>query len=425
VLPQRRKRFPAFAFLLTVVAAVACSMPGPAGSGVRALQSSAATGVAIDPGAAAPTSEQVLRGRQLVIAHGCGDCHGGFSDPGAEGWLAGLAGEEFVFPMETYRVWSRNLTPDTATGMGRYTDRQIFNALRYGLRPGETPDIEITSPTPGVGNHPAEPNYLAPVMLWTSFRHMSDRELLDIIAYLRHVEPVANAPPEGVRPADNWASAYTAEKIGSPRLAAFPTAHEELRDPERREQVLQGRTLVVTMGCGDCHGGRANPAGGRWLNGYMPAEHLIHPGPFEIAFPIGPFTTYPRNLTPDNSTGLGRFSERQIFNALRYGLRPGETADMEITSTVPGVGNHPIRPKYLAPPMPWPAWRHLPDDALWAIAAYLKYGVKAAANRVPDSEGPPDFWAEEYLSGKYGPYPAPPFPAARERLPAALAGAPR
>src|SRR5258708_12227862 len=27
------------------------------------------------------------------------------------------------------------------------------------------------------------------------------------------------------------------------------------------------------------------------------------------------FHTRPRNLTPDNTTGMGRFSERQIFNA--------------------------------------------------------------------------------------------------------------
>jgi hypothetical protein len=33
---------------------------------------------------------QVLRGRTLVLHHGCGDCHGGIADPAAEGWLAGL-----------------------------------------------------------------------------------------------------------------------------------------------------------------------------------------------------------------------------------------------------------------------------------------------------------------------------------------------
>ena len=415
-----RNRFQTLALLLPILAAGSCTAPGPTLSGVQTGPAHAANRGASGPSAGAYTEEQVLRGRSLVIVHGCGDCHGGGPTPVSEGWLAGKGAEADVFPMEPpYHVWSRNLTPDTATGLGRYTDRQVFNALRYGLRPGETPDVEITSSVPGEGNHPVRPNYLAPVMIWTSLRHMSDGDLWDIIAYLRHVKPVDNAPPEGVRPPDFWASANTFEKIGPPRAAAFPTEREELRDPARREQVLHGRAIVISMGCGECHGGRDNPTSVRWLNGFVPPEQRVNPAAFEIAFPIGPFTTYPRNLTPDNTTGIGRFTERQIFNALRFGLRPGDTPDMEITSAVPGEGNHPANPKYLAPPMPWPAWRHLSDDELWAIAAYLKNGVKPVTNRVPDSEGPPDFWGSEYLTGKYGPYPAPPFPTAQERRPAA------
>ena len=53
------------------------------------------------------------------------------------------------------------------------TDQQIFNALRYGLRPEDTPDVKITSRTPGQGNFPKEPNYLGPFMPWASWRYMS------------------------------------------------------------------------------------------------------------------------------------------------------------------------------------------------------------------------------------------------------------
>ena len=60
-------------------------------------------------------------------------------------------------------------------------------------------------------------------------------------------------------------------------------------------------------------------------------------------------------------------------------------------------------------------WRHMPDQDLWAIAAYLKRGVKPVANSVADSEGPPDFWASEYTPDKIGTYPAAPFPTAREQ----------
>jgi mono/diheme cytochrome c family protein len=170
--------------------------------------------------------------------------------------------------------------------------------------------------------------------------------------------------------------------------------------------VERGRLLTVHHGCGDCHGGYADPTSEVWLAGAMLPEQ---------EFQIGPFTTYPRNLTPDNATGLGRFTERQIFNALRYGLRPGETADVEITSTIPGQGNYPAAPKYLAPPMPWPAFRHMADQELMDIAAYLKQGVQPVTNQVQDSGGPPDFWVSEYTVEKIGTYPLPPFPTAREQ----------
>lgn len=192
-----------------------------------------------------------------------------------------------------------------------------------------------------------------------------------------------------------------------------------VRSPvELASQVEMGRHIVITRDCGGCHGGGADPASEKWLAGL--------PGP-EFEFKIGPcavdpnatpcFLTRPRNLTSDNQTGLGRFSERQIFNALRFGLRPGETADVEITSTTPGVGNFPQNPKYLAPPMPWPAFRHMPDEELWAIAAYLKHGLQPVHHRVPDSEGPPDFWASAYTPEEIGLYPSPPFPTERERAP--------
>jgi hypothetical protein len=182
------------------------------------------------------------------------------------------------------------------------------------------------------------------------------------------------------------------------------------------QQVLHGRFLVLTHACGDCHGGGTNPAASGWLAGITSPQQ---------EFPIGPcgttpadttcYRTRPRNLTPDNTTGMGRFSERQIFNAMRYGLRPGETPDVEITAATPGQGNFPARPKYLAPPMPWPSWRHMPDQDLWAIAAYLKWAVKPVTNKVADSDGPPDFWASEYTVEKLGPYPAVAFPTANER----------
>ncbi len=174
----------------------------------------------------------------------------------------------------------------------------------------------------------------------------------------------------------------------------------------RKAQILEGRYLVLSHDCGGCHGGGSDPRSPLWLSGDRSPDG---------EFKIGPFTTRPKNLTPDNQTGIGRFSDRQIFNSLRYGLRPEETPDVEITSTVPGQGNFPLHPHFLAIPMPWPSWRHMPDRELWAIAAYLKNGVKPVHHVVKDSEGPPDFWASMYVPDSIGTFPAAPFPTANER----------
>jgi mono/diheme cytochrome c family protein len=209
---------------------------------------------------------------------------------------------------------------------------------------------------------------------------------------------------------------------------AAPASEEgapEAMDPAANASVERGRTNVLHHGCGDCHGGFANPDSPIWLAGVM--------GPLqEFAIPMDPmapsfsypldesdpsyFLTRPRNITPDNETGIGRFTERQIFNSLRYGLRPEETPDVEITSTVPGEGNFPAVPRYLAPPMPWTAFRHMPDQDLWDIAAYLKRGVRPVVNEVQESEGPPDFWAGFYADPMVGlgTYPAQPYPTSRE-----------
>ena len=186
------------------------------------------------------------------------------------------------------------------------------------------------------------------------------------------------------------------------------------------DTIAHGRGVILHHGCGDCHGGGDNPAAPNFLVGWREGtEDTLFAAAFKIPTPMGVFQTRPRNLTPDNETGLGRFSERQIFNALRFGLRPGETPDVEITSTTPGQGNFPENPKYLAPPMPWPAWRHMSDTDLWAIAAYLKRGLKPQTNKVADSDGPPDFWAGLYsqLLQVQASAVTPAFPTDREAAP--------
>ena len=175
-----------------------------------------------------------------------------------------------------------------------------------------------------------------------------------------------------------------------------------------QEQVDHGRYLVIAGGCSDCHNrGKDDPSDPMWLAGYVDGT----PGqPFQI----GPFKVYPKNLTPDPATGLGSVTDRQVFNALRFGLHPDEAPDAEITSTTPGQGNFPATPHYLGPPMPWPAIRHMTDDDLWSVVAYLKHGIKAVNNAVPESDAPPDFWASAYLPEIVGPAVIPAYPTSSE-----------
>ncbi len=74
--------------------------------------------------------------------------------------------------------------------------------------------------------------------------------------------------------------------------------------------------------------------------------------------------SYTANLTPDQNTGLGIWTEDMFIKAIREGKHMGTS-----------------RP--ILPPMPWPAFRNYSDDDLKAIFAYLK-SIPPIANHVPD-----------------------------------------
>jgi mono/diheme cytochrome c family protein len=61
---------------------------------------------------------------------------------------------------------------------------------------------------------------------------------------------------------------------------------------------------------------------------------------------------WPPNLTPDQQTGIGSWSESDIVKAIRTGERPDG--------------------RILVPAMPWRAYASLTDDDARAVARYLK-----------------------------------------------------
>ena len=152
------------------------------------------------------------------------------------------------------------------------------------------------------------------------------------------------------------------------------------------ERIERGRYLVSIMLCNDCHTPmKEGPEGpvpdmSRMLSGHpeglsMPAPPALGAGPWvwvgsgtNTAF-AGPWgVTYSPNLTPETDTGLGAWTEEIFVNALRTGKHWGQS--------------RPIQP-----PMPWPWIRHLTDDDIRAVYAYLR-SIPPIRNRVPDYQAP-------------------------------------
>jgi hypothetical protein len=153
--------------------------------------------------------------------------------------------------------------------------------------------------------------------------------------------------------------------------------------------VERGKYIVVSSGCNDCHTpAKMGPNGpepdmARMLSGHpesMPAPKGAKLEAPWMAAVDGTFTTwsgpwgisFTANLTPDNDTGLGQWTEQMFIDTIRKGKHMGTSRD-------------------LLPPMPWPAFKNWTDDDIKAVWAYLKT-IPAVKNHVPDPvppAGPP------------------------------------
>ena len=127
---------------------------------------------------ASTDSALIARGKYLVNgpAH-CSSCHvSGFGDmvAGDEGKEVALKGG-LEFPMGPLgKMYTRNLTPDQATGIGRYSDEQLFRMMRHGIRPDGLASMPVLMP----------------------FWKMADDDLVAVVSYLRSLAPVENNVPK-------------------------------------------------------------------------------------------------------------------------------------------------------------------------------------------------------------------------------------
>jgi hypothetical protein len=153
---------------------------------------------------AATQAELVARGRQLVSIGGCNDCHTPMKfDPevgmpvpdmarmlsghpeGAPDPASAIGGHDLAVIGPTFTafrlpfgvVYTANLTPDAATGLGAWTEDMFVRAVRTGRHMG------------GSGRP------ILPPMPWPTLAQQSDADLAAIFAYLHSIPAIRNDVP--------------------------------------------------------------------------------------------------------------------------------------------------------------------------------------------------------------------------------------
>jgi mono/diheme cytochrome c family protein len=152
------------------------------------------------------------------------------------------------------------------------------------------------------------------------------------------------------------------------------------------EKAARGKYLVSTSGCMDCHTPwKMGPKGpepdmSRWLSGHpqdkkMPPPPSV-PGPWQMVASdtntawAGPWgVSFTANLTPDEETGLGRWTVQDFKATIR-------------------TGRHMGRGREILPPMPIPVYNNMTDEDLEAVFAYLRT-IPPIRNKVPEPWAPP------------------------------------
>jgi hypothetical protein len=171
-------------------------------------------------------------------------------------------------------------------------------------------------------------------------------------------------------------------------LIARVVAQTPAAAPVDTARVERGAYLVRIMGCNDCHTplklGPNGPAPdmSRALTGH-PAELVMPPAP---ALPPGPWgwvgavtstafagpwgVSFAANLTPDQETGLGKWTEDMFIATMK-------------------TGRHQGKGRPVLPPMPVTVVASLNDQDIRALFAYLQ-SLTPVKNRVPAPVEPPE-----------------------------------
>ena len=218
----------------------------------------------------------VERGAYLARAADCMVCH---TTQGGKEYAGGLG---FKLPFGT--LYSTNITPDKQTGIGNYSDRDFLNALHRGTR--------------------RDGARLYPAMPYTSYTYITDADALAIKAYLFSLAPVRAVPPANTLAFpfnQRWAMAFWSE-LFNPDTRFEP-------DMSKSPEWNRGAYLAEALAhCGECHTPRNL------------AFALNNRKKFGGALTAG-WRAF--NISSDKTTGLGAWSDDDIFSYLSTGHAAG------------------------------------------------------------------------------------------------------
>lgn len=177
-------------------------------------------------------------------------------------------------------------------------------------------------------------------------------------------------------------SQYYCSSVPSDTPASGTTT--EKKELSKTESLAEGKYLINTGGCSDCHSPKIMTAMGpmpdtsKLLSGHPAGSPLppitydgTKPGNWMLFSPdlttfIGPWgMSFSANLTPDSTTGLGTWTTENFIKTMRTGKHLGQE------------GGRPI-----LPPMPWQPVGEMTDEDLSLMFDYLKT-IPAIKNQVP------------------------------------------
>jgi mono/diheme cytochrome c family protein len=226
--------------------------------------------------AALAQASLIKKGEYLAKAADCLVCH---TAKGGEAYAGGFA---FVLPFGT--LYSTNITPDKATGIGNYTDAQFLAAVHRGVR--------------------EDGAKLYPAMPYTSYTYMTDADALAIKAYLFSLAPIVspNKPNALAFPFNQrWAMGVWS--------ALFNTNERFKPDTEKNTEWNRGAYLAEALAhCGECHTPRNL------------AFALNNREKFAGALTAG-WRAY--NISGDKESGVGAWHDEELIAYLERGHAAG------------------------------------------------------------------------------------------------------